>query len=50
VHFPVESTNRSLTTADLEGVIPIMAARPYTFAFWDYQDLSLVLERANVLS
>jgi hypothetical protein len=43
VHFPVEdATNRSVTTADLEGVIPILSSRPYTFAFWDYQDLTLV--------
>jgi hypothetical protein len=46
VHFPVEdSLNRSVRTADLEGVIPIMASRPYSFAFWDYQDLTLVLWR-----
>jgi hypothetical protein len=34
--------NRSITTADASGVIDALVATPYSFAFWDLYDITLV--------
>jgi hypothetical protein len=40
--FPVQSTNRSLVTTATDGVIPLLTANSYSFAFWQYYDIALV--------
>jgi hypothetical protein len=52
VDFPVLAAgNRSITTADASGVIEALVATPYSFAFWDLYDITLVrLDQSLVLS
>lgn len=41
--FPVQSAvNRSIVTADVAGVIPLMSSTPYSFTFWTNYDLIIV--------
>src|SRR5690606_33759089 len=40
--FPVQSTNRSLVTTAADGVMPLLNANSYSFAFWQLYDISLV--------
>jgi ABC-type phosphate transport system substrate-binding protein len=43
VNFPVLAAgNRSITTASPTGVIDELVATPYSFAFWDLYDITLV--------
>jgi ABC-type phosphate transport system substrate-binding protein len=40
--FPVQSTNRSLVTTDADGVMPLLASKSYSMAFWQHYDILLV--------
>jgi hypothetical protein len=40
--FPVQDTNRSVVTTDPNGVISLLSANSYSFAFWQLYDVQLV--------
>jgi hypothetical protein len=43
VEFPVESgVNRSVATADVGGVIPLLSSTSHSFTFWTSYDLVIV--------
>jgi hypothetical protein len=44
--FPVQSTNRSLVTTAADGVMPLLNANSYSFAFWQLYDISLVSKQS----